>query len=156
MKFRIAKDAKNNAGKLLDVSESNVHQYENGRVSVTGRISGRNAPWEGSLGTSVTFADADTEAWLLTLGINWKAHGAWVDAYNEEKGKNEAEINAARERSRARAREELAIIQAAQTKFAVAVREGVMQFDGTPQIASVPNFPLRKWVSAWVLVEVSE
>jgi hypothetical protein len=156
MKFRISKDERSNAGKLLDVNTNNVHQYENGRVAVVGKITGRQAYWEGSLGTSVTFADAETEAWLLTQGINWKTHAAWVDAYNAEKGLNEAAINAEREKRQARAREELAIIQAAQTKFAVAVREGVMQFDGVPQIASVPDQPLRKWVSAWVLVEVSE
>jgi len=152
MKFRIANDAKNNAGKLLD--SVSVHQHENGRVSVTGRINGRQAPWEGSLGTSVIFADAEAEAWLLDQNIDWIRHGRWLDEQRTKLEEEQRIIDADRAKRHARAREELAIIQAAQTKFAVAVREGVMQFDGVPQIASVPGEAGRKWVSAWVLVEV--
>ena len=154
MKFRIAKDSKHNAGKLLEVTS--VHQFENGRVSVPGRINGRQATWEGSLGTSVNFADAEAEAWLLKQNIDWKKHSAWLDRMRAEDEANQAEVRAAREKRQAAARAELAIIDAAQRKFAIAVREGVMMFEGTPQIASVPGEDSRKWVQAWVLVEVPQ
>jgi len=152
MKFRISKDERSNAGKLLDVTH--VVQFENGRVSVPGRISGRQATWEGSLGTSVTFADAEAEAWLLAQNINWKAHAAWLDITRAEREARAAKERADRERRQAEARKELAIIQAAQVKYATVVEHGMMTFDGTPQIASVPGEDGRKWVSAWVLVEV--
>jgi len=152
MKFRISKDAKSNAGRILDVKS--VHQFENGRVGVTGRISGRMAHWEGSLGSTVNFDDAEAEAWLLTQGIDWKKHGAWLDTVNELQKQEEARQQADREKRQARAFEEMAIVRAAEAKFEVAVREGVMMFDPVPQIATVPNYPGRKWVQAWVLVEV--
>jgi hypothetical protein len=152
MKFRINKDAKNNASRLLD--SVNVHQYENGRVSVTGRISGRQAPWEGSLGTSVVFDDLEAEAWLLTQNIDWIRYGRWLDAARAEQAQRDAQAEEDRKRRQESTRQEMAIVRAAEQKFAVAVREGVMQFDPLPQIASVPGEDGRKWVQAWVLVEV--
>jgi hypothetical protein len=153
MKFRISRDAKSNAGKLLDALS--VHQFENGRVAVIGRINGRQATWEGSLGDSVTFVDAEAEEWLLHQNIDWIRHGAWLDRVRAEREEQAAKEKADRERRQADARKELAIIQAAQIKYATAVEHGYMTFDGTPQIASIPGEDGRKWVQAWVLVEVS-
>jgi hypothetical protein len=150
MKFRINTKAKSNAGKLVEV-ERNVFQWPNGRVEIVGIINGRQAYWSGSLGTDVTPANAETQAWLEAQTFDRAAYTKWLD--EQLKAREIEDMNRRVEIARRQAQQakELRIIEKARQRYAAAVNLGEMQFDGLPQIA---NDSVRGgyWVQTWVYV----
>lgn len=152
MKFRISVDARSNAGKLVEV-EKGVHQYENGRVSITGYIKGRTAGWSGSLGTDVMPADEETRIWIASHEkIDQAAHARWLAEEEAQLLEQQAQRQADTARRRAEQAKDLRIIDKAQRDHAAEVKRGVMLFDGLPQIAKNTGEPGTYWVQAWVLV----